>query len=89
MLMRNPKEFDRGAREWAVKHASAPKRERGEGSGGASSETPRQREQRSRVEEERAKLAAYVYLCTSNSIGAKVIGRSSDEIIDTRVTTRT
>ncbi|MCJ1362445.1 Ubiquitin-conjugating enzyme E2 1 [Acarospora aff. strigata] len=59
MLMRNPKEFDRVAREWAVKHAGAPKRERGEGSGGTSAETPRQREQRSREEEERARLAAY------------------------------
>ncbi|KAI9871397.1 MAG: Ubiquitin-conjugating enzyme E2 1 [Pleopsidium flavum] len=59
MLMRNPKEFDRVAREWAVKHAGAPKREKGEGSGGKSTETPRQREQRSREEEERARLAAY------------------------------
>lgn len=62
MLMRNPKEFDRVAREWAHKHAGAPKRERGEGSGGTPSETPRQREQRSREEEERARLAAYVFL---------------------------
>lgn len=62
MLMRNPREFDRVAREWAHKHAGAPKRERGEGSGGGGmpSETPRQREQRSREEEERARLAAYV-----------------------------
>jgi len=67
MLMRNPKEFDRVARDWAHKHAGAPKRERGEGSGGTPSETPRQREQRSREEEERARLAAYV-----NSVPSRV-----------------
>ncbi|KAI9676209.1 MAG: Ubiquitin-conjugating enzyme E2 1 [Trizodia sp. TS-e1964] len=59
MLMRNPKEFDRVAREWAVKYAGAPRKERGEGSGGGSPETVKQQEQRSREEEERERLAAY------------------------------
>ncbi|KAI9840276.1 MAG: Ubiquitin-conjugating enzyme E2 1 [Sclerophora amabilis] len=59
MLMRNPKEFERVAREWAVRHAGAPKKDRGEGSGDSSRESVKQREQRSREEEEREKLAAY------------------------------
>ncbi|KZF19102.1 ubiquitin conjugating enzyme [Xylona heveae TC161] len=59
MLMRNPKEFDRVAREWAVKYAGAPKRERGEGSGGATGETLKQRERKSKEEEERERLAVY------------------------------
>jgi len=59
MLMRNPKEFDRVAREWAIKYAGAPKKERGEGSGGATAETIKQREQKSKEEEERERLAVY------------------------------
>ncbi|KAI9857024.1 MAG: Ubiquitin-conjugating enzyme E2 1 [Vezdaea acicularis] len=59
MLTRNPKEFERVAREWAVKYAGAPKKERGESSGGATAESIRQREQRSREVEERERLAAY------------------------------
>jgi len=59
MLMRNPEEFQRVAREWAVRYAGAPKKERGEGSGGATGESLQQREQRSREEEERERLAAY------------------------------
>jgi ubiquitin-conjugating enzyme (huntingtin interacting protein 2) len=58
MLMRNPEEFQRVAREWAVRYAGAPKKERGEGSGGTSGESLQQREQRSREEEERERLAA-------------------------------
>lgn len=48
------------AREWAVKHAGAPKIEKGEGSGGATKETLKQVRQKSKEEEERERLAAYV-----------------------------
>ncbi|KAI9762655.1 MAG: hypothetical protein M4579_000273 [Chaenotheca gracillima] len=59
MLMRNPKEFDRVAREWAVRHAGAPKKDRGEGSEGGTKESIKQRDQKSKEEEERERLAAY------------------------------
>ncbi|KAI9889285.1 MAG: Ubiquitin-conjugating enzyme E2 1 [Vezdaea aestivalis] len=59
MLTRNPAEFDRVAREWAVKHAGATGREQGEGSGGATAATVRAREARSREAEERERRAAY------------------------------
>ncbi|KAI9807370.1 MAG: Ubiquitin-conjugating enzyme E2 1 [Piccolia ochrophora] len=59
MLVRNPKEFERVAREWAVKYAGAPKKDRGEGSGGATKESLRQLEQRSKEGEERERMAAY------------------------------
>jgi ubiquitin-conjugating enzyme (huntingtin interacting protein 2) len=60
MLVRNPKEFDRVAREWAVKYAGAPKKSVGEGSGGTTTEMIREKEKRSKEEEERERLAAYV-----------------------------
>ncbi|KAI9700330.1 MAG: Ubiquitin-conjugating enzyme E2 1 [Candelina mexicana] len=59
MLMRNPKEFERVAREWAVKYAGSPQNDRAEGSGGATAQTLKQREQKSKEEEEKARLAAY------------------------------
>ena len=59
MLLRNPKEFERVAREWAVIHAGAPRRQIGESSGGATDESIRRQELRSREEEEREQLAAY------------------------------
>ncbi len=62
MLIRNPKEFDRVAQEWAVKHAGAPKRERGEGSGGSAVETKKQQERRSKAEEEAERVAKYIPL---------------------------
>lgn len=62
MLIRNPKEFERVAQEWAVKHAGAPKRERGEGSGGSAVETKKQQERRSKAEEEAERVAKYVPL---------------------------
>ncbi|KAL9114190.1 MAG: hypothetical protein Q9187_007517 [Circinaria calcarea] len=59
MLMRNPKEFDRVAQEWAVKYAGAPKKERGENSGGASAETIKQRQKKSKEQEEAERVAQY------------------------------
>ena len=58
MLVKNPKEFERVAREWAVKYAGAPKRAVGEGSGGTTTEMIREKEKRSKEEEERERLVA-------------------------------
>ncbi len=63
MLMRNPKEFERVAQEWAVKHAGAPKRERGEGSGGSggsTSQAVKQTQNKSKEEEEAERIARWV-----------------------------
>ncbi|KAL8939740.1 MAG: hypothetical protein Q9216_003184 [Gyalolechia sp. 2 TL-2023] len=59
MLIRNPKEFERVAQEWAVKYAGAPRRERGEGSGGSATESKKQQERRSKAEEEAERVAKY------------------------------
>ena len=60
--MRNPKEFDRVAQEWASKYAGAPKRDRGENSGGASAESLKQRQKKSKEQEEAERVAQYVLL---------------------------
>ncbi len=60
MLIRNPKEFERVAQEWSVKYAGAPKRERGEGSGGSATQTKKQQERRSKADEEAERIAKYV-----------------------------
>lgn len=60
MLIRNPSEFEHVAREWAVKHAGAPRKERGEGSGGATAESMQKKKQEAKENEERARLAALV-----------------------------
>jgi ubiquitin-conjugating enzyme (huntingtin interacting protein 2) len=59
MLLKNPAEFQHKAREWAVKFAGAPRKERGEGSGGATAETIRRKAQEAKENEEKAKLAQY------------------------------
>ena len=56
MLMRNPKEFQRVAAEWAVLHAGAPKRERGETSGGATVETMKKRQKKTKEQEEQERI---------------------------------
>ena len=58
MLTKHPKEFERVAHEWAVKHAGAPKQEAGEGSGGNKVESKKEKLRRSKEEEaaERARL---------------------------------
>ena len=60
MMIRNPSEFEHVAREWAQKYAGAPKKEGGEGSGGATAETIKRKAQKAKEGEEKAKLAAYV-----------------------------
>ena len=57
MLMRNPKEFERVAQEWAVKYAGAPRKERGENSGGSTAETHKQRIKKSKEQEEAERIA--------------------------------
>ncbi|GAD91889.1 ubiquitin-conjugating enzyme, putative [Paecilomyces variotii No. 5] len=59
MLLRNPREFERVAREWAVIYAGAPQKQVAEGSGGATTESMRQQEIRSKEEQERDELAKY------------------------------
>lgn len=58
MLTRNPKEFERVAREWAVAHAGAPRQQLAEGSGGATASSIRQKAAKSREEQEQEELAA-------------------------------
>ena len=60
MLVKNPKEFERVAREWAVKYAGAPRKVYGEGSGGTTTEMIRETEKRTKVEEEKERLARYI-----------------------------
>ncbi|KAJ4302855.1 Ubiquitin-conjugating enzyme E2 1 [Kalmusia sp. IMI 367209] len=59
MLIRNPSEFEHVAREWAVKYAGAPRKEIAEGSGGATAETIRRKNQEAKNKEEKVALAAY------------------------------
>ncbi|EEP79415.1 conserved hypothetical protein [Uncinocarpus reesii 1704] len=59
MMLRNPKEFDRVARQWAVLHAGAPQKYIGESSGGATAASIREREIKSKQEQEQEELAAY------------------------------
>jgi len=58
MLIRNPREFEHKAREWAVKYAGAPSKEESEGSGGATAESIRRKQQQAKESEEKAKLQA-------------------------------
>ena len=60
MLMRNPKEFQRVAAEWAVLYAGAPKRDRGETSGGATLETMKKRQKKTKEQEEADRVAQWV-----------------------------
>jgi len=59
MMIKSPKEFERVAAEWAVQYAGAPKRDRGETSGGATAESLKKQEQKSKEQEEADRLAAY------------------------------
>lgn len=61
LLLRNPQEFERTAREWAVIYAGAPKKHVGESSGGATAASIRQKEIKSKQEQEQEELAAYVH----------------------------
>ena len=58
MLIKNPKEFERVARDWAVKHAGAPRDHVGEGSGNPTKESIEAAERENEEREEEAELAA-------------------------------
>jgi len=60
MLLRHPAEFEHKAREWAVKHAGAPKKEIAEGSGGATAESIKKKNIQAKENEEKVKMEAYV-----------------------------
>jgi ubiquitin-conjugating enzyme (huntingtin interacting protein 2) len=58
MLVNNPKEFERIAREWSVKYANAPKKDIAETSGGAPGESDKQKAKRNKEEEHRLMMEA-------------------------------
>ncbi|KAK7894250.1 Ubiquitin-conjugating enzyme E2 1 [Exophiala xenobiotica] len=58
-LIKNPKEFERQAREWAVKYAGAPKSLIGESSGGSTAESIEEAEKESKEREAAANIAVY------------------------------
>jgi ubiquitin-conjugating enzyme (huntingtin interacting protein 2) len=57
MLLKNPAEFEHKAREWAEKYAGAPKRDEGQGSGGATAETIRKAQQQAKEKSSKSRLA--------------------------------
>ena len=93
MLMHNPREFERVAREWSVRYAGAPKVEMGESSGGATKETLKQVRKKSKEEEERERLAAYAIdsLFRTGSAGQAVQSEANEHMSPTatRATTKT
>lgn len=66
MLMKNPKEFNRVAAEWAVEHAGAPAHDRG-GSSAAGEKSGKKVTTKSREEEEAERLAELVQLVLHHS----------------------
>ncbi|KIW16721.1 hypothetical protein PV08_03910 [Exophiala spinifera] len=58
-LIKNPKEFERQAKEWAVKYAGAPKSLIGESSGGSTAESIEEAEKASKEREAAANIAVY------------------------------
>lgn len=82
MLIRNPAEFEHAARDWAVKYAGAPKKEVAEGSGGATQESLKRKNQQNKERDAKALLAAYVLstaflTLTDNTTATMVIIRTS------------
>ena len=58
-MIKNPKEFEREARRWAVKYGGAPNTSLGEGSGGTSAADIEAEEKAIKEREEAANLEAY------------------------------
>lgn len=79
MLMRNEKEYHRVAAEWAVKYAGAPKRERAETSGGATAESLRKRQKKSREQEEAERIAQCVMI---RHLVSHLADRTSSDTVD-------
>ena len=69
MLLRNKSEFEYRAWEWAVRYAGAPRRDRGESSGGATAESIRRKAQRAQEREEKSKSSAYGLVSYWNMCG--------------------
>jgi ubiquitin-conjugating enzyme (huntingtin interacting protein 2) len=61
MLLKKPAEFEHKAREWAEKYAGAPKRDEGQGSGGATAETIRKAQLQAREKTTMSRLAECVH----------------------------
>jgi len=61
MLLKNPKEFDRVAHDWAVRYAGAPKKETTDGHEGSSKTAEKQQQQKRKTkeEEEAERVARY------------------------------
>lgn len=57
MLLRNPEEFDRVARDWAANFAGAPSRDKGESSGAVSEDSLKAEELRAQKAAEEQELA--------------------------------
>jgi ubiquitin-conjugating enzyme (huntingtin interacting protein 2) len=71
MLLKKPAEFEHKAREWAEKYAGAPKRDEGQGSGGATAETIRKAREQAREKTAQARAEQCVQpLLKSNANGA-------------------
>jgi len=58
-LIKNPKEFERQAREWAVKYAGAPKTYTGESSGGSTAQAVEDAEKESKERDDATNMAVY------------------------------
>ncbi|KEF60458.1 ubiquitin-conjugating enzyme (huntingtin interacting protein 2) [Exophiala aquamarina CBS 119918] len=58
-LIKNPKEFERQAKEWAVKYAGAPKSNIGESSGGSTAQSIEEAEKAGEEREAAANIAVY------------------------------
>ena len=59
MLLNHPSDFQHKARQWAVLYAGAPDKQSGEGSGGATPETLRKKNQQAKEREREQKMAQY------------------------------
>jgi ubiquitin-conjugating enzyme (huntingtin interacting protein 2) len=58
-MIKNPKEYERHAKEWAVKYAGAPKSFIGESSGGATDQDIEAAEKEAQERETQANIAVY------------------------------
>ncbi|KAL1991633.1 hypothetical protein VTN49DRAFT_4941 [Thermomyces lanuginosus] len=59
MLLKRPKEFERVARQWAIKYAGAPDKTIAEGSGGVTDASIKEQAKKAKEKEARDALAAY------------------------------
>lgn len=62
MLLKRPKEFERVARQWAIKYAGAPDKTIAEGSGGVTDASIKEQAKKAKEKEAQDALAAYASL---------------------------